>query len=115
MKRILERRWDWKWFRRVATRLSHITPTCAEISRWSSESMDGRLSLRRRILRLIHFLICDWCRRYAGQLNFLRKAARASNSEPACDGQHHRLSSEARDRLKSRIASACREGTESGS
>lgn len=103
MKRLLQLRWRLGWFRRMAPWIARHAPSCSEMARWSSQAAERRLSLRERLLRLVHFVICDWCFRYAVQLRFLRQATRrlAAEGEPHA---HHRLSPEARDRLKRRLA-----------
>ena len=52
------------------------TPNCAEMSRLSSRSLDQPLTLSTRLRMRLHFLICVWCERYAGQLRFLQQAGR---------------------------------------
>ena len=97
--------WRWKvgWFRRVAPWIARRTPSCAEISRWSSVTLDRRLTMRETLLRWVHFLICDWCQRYAAQLHFLRQASARLKNDPEASPAH-RLSEDARDRLKRRLA-----------
>jgi len=105
MKRLFERRWQIALFRRIAPWISRLTYSCAEMSRLSSATFERRLTPVERFKRLLHFLICDWCRRYASQLRFLRRAARRLGGD--CDHQgHHRLPSEARTRIRARLAEA---------
>lgn len=107
MKRIFELRWRLPLFRRLAMWIAHHTPSCTEMARLSSQSLDGPLTLRQRLLRLAHFIACDWCLRYARHLRFLRTAAHALASRELCHESHphpHPLRADARERLKHRLS-----------
>ena len=81
---------------------------CRQVTRLVSQSMDGRLRWYQRLGVRIHLLYCVWCRRYAAQLQFLRKATQDLGSEldtvPA-----HSLSNEARDKIQTRLQEAMRD------
>ena len=63
----LKTRWIvWVW---------NHTPTCAEMSRLASQSLEQPLSLKMRFKMWLHFLICVWCERYYKHLKFLHRAA----------------------------------------
>ena len=47
--------------------------SCEDISRLSSEMQDRPLGLRERVTHWVHMRMCSWCRRYASQLQFLRR------------------------------------------
>lgn len=51
------------------------TPTCAEMSRFTSRALEQPLSLKMRMKMRLHFVICAWCRRYFEQINFLHQSA----------------------------------------
>lgn len=89
------KRWMILW---LARRL----PTCKEITRSVSDSLDRKLSLRQRIEMRLHLLICTWCERYRQQLLFIRDAMhhaseRVEEHEPFPTAS---LPPEARDRIK---------------
>jgi len=89
------KRWAIVW---LARRL----PACKEITRWVSDSLDQRLSLRQRIEIRLHLLICIWCERYKQQLLFIRAAmhhASARVEEGDEPFPTSPLSPEARDRI----------------
>lgn len=71
-----------------------LLPSCKDVSRLLSESMDaGRpLGLHARV----HLRICDVCRRLRAQFSFLRAAARSPESGPG-------LSEAAKERLRSKL------------
>lgn len=48
-------------------------PTCEEVSRLVSESLDRSLSFRERIGLRIHFFMCEFCRRFREQISFIRE------------------------------------------
>jgi len=50
--------------------------SCKEAVRLKSISMDGELPLLRRIALRMHLALCDYCRRYSRQLDYLSRLAR---------------------------------------
>jgi hypothetical protein len=50
----------------------------------------------------VHLLYCVWCRRYAAQLKFLRRATRELPAE-AFDAAPQKLSSEEKERMNARL------------
>jgi hypothetical protein len=76
-----------------------ITPKCREVARLTSQGRDRRLPLIMRARLLLHRTLCQWCARYARQLDLLHRASHALpehmdiRAEPALDGY-------ARERLK---------------
>lgn len=50
-------------------------PSCREVSRLVSESMDRDLPLRHRLSMRLHLLMCSLCSRFHRQTLFLRDAA----------------------------------------
>ena len=82
--------------------LAQRLPTCKEVTRMASDSMDRKLSLRHKISMKLHFIICEWCLRYFKQLQSMREIAYrhdeqtiGEKSSPAFS-----LSSGARERMK---------------
>jgi len=51
------------------------TPSCAEMSRLTSQAPEKPLTLKMRMKMRLHFVICAWCRRYFEQINFLHEHA----------------------------------------
>ena len=90
----LKRRWViWVW---------NGTPTCAEMSRLSSQSIEQPASLGLRFKMWLHFLICAWCKRYQKHLQFLHRAAPRLNDE-LDKASNRSLSDEAKQRMKQRL------------
>jgi hypothetical protein len=78
------------------------TPNCAEMSRLASQSLEQPLSLKMRLKRWLHFLICVWCERYQKHLQFLHRAA--PRFEEQIDSvSSPSLSVEAKQRIKVRL------------
>jgi hypothetical protein len=48
--------------------------TCKEVSRIASQGLDRRLGLVERLRLRLHLAICEGCRNFTKQLDFLRKA-----------------------------------------
>lgn len=84
--------------------LIRVTPTCREMTRLLSDAMDRPLPWKTRVKMRLHFLICKWCERYKMQLRFLREAVRRHPEQISSDDvTTPTLSSDAKDRLKSRL------------
>jgi len=75
---------------------------CREVTRLISQSMDSKLPWHRRLGMRVHLLYCVWCRRYAAQLQLLRKAARELPPE-ALDAAPKKLSNEAKEQMRARL------------
>src|SRR5438477_3552204 len=56
--------------------ICRFTPTCPEVIRILSLSMDKDLSLLTRMRLRVHFLMCSFCERYRKQLKYMRHVAR---------------------------------------
>ncbi len=48
--------------------------TCKEVSRLASQGLDRRLGIGERVKLRLHLAICDGCRNFRKQLEFLRQA-----------------------------------------
>lgn len=53
-----------------------IKPTCREVHRLVSESMDRELTLVERTRMCLHLMVCQACTRFNGQMDLLRRAMR---------------------------------------
>jgi hypothetical protein len=75
--------------------------------RMLSQSMDKPLPRMMRIKKRLHFLICCWCQRYEEQLVYMRQTARQfpEHADEASDAE---FSSEARERIKRKLAETAR-------
>ncbi len=81
-------------------------PTCQQTVEKISQSMELKLSLRERINLKLHLWICAWCQWYMEHLQIIRETARAKGAE-SLDLNSTRtpsLSSEARERIRSKLA-----------
>ena len=78
------------------------TPSCGEMSRLVSRSLDQPLPLGLRLRMRLHYLICVWCLRYLRHLRFLHRAAPGLAEPKHGPGVRHPgdcLSTEARQRI----------------
>lgn len=73
--------------------------SCKEVSLLISRSYDARLTWRQRLAVRLHLLVCEACRRFAGQMRFLRRAGRAFTDRPR-DSATGSLSPSARERIR---------------
>ena len=93
----LKTRWIvWVW---------NHTPTCAEMSRLASLSLDRPPSLNVRFKMWLHYLICIWCERYYKHLKFLHRAA-PQFAEQLETASNRRLSTEAKRRIVQQLYAA---------
>ncbi|MFN4261640.1 MAG: zf-HC2 domain-containing protein [Gemmataceae bacterium] len=77
-------------------------PSCKEVSRLVSESLDRDLPFWQRFSVRLHLLMCSLCSRFRRQILFLHDAAHAFGeaSEEGAVLTNARLSPEARARIK---------------
>lgn len=54
-----------------------LMPTCREVQRLLSDSMDRPLPLGQRSRMRVHLLMCGACTRFRAQLTLLRQAMRS--------------------------------------
>ncbi len=67
--------------------------------------MDARLRLHQRLSVRVHLLYCVWCRRYAEQIQFLRKAAKELPvDDPTASTA--KLSDEDKEQMRQRLEEA---------
>lgn len=83
--------------RRLIDGIRALSPNCREAIRLQSDALDRELPMLKQVGLRIHLVLCRWCRRYGGQIRFLRRAAR-SHSDAAAQAVPS-LTQEARQRL----------------
>ena len=76
---------------------------CKQITELISESMDRKLSLWQRMGIRFHLMMCILCTRYEQQLKKLREAARHLSEVGHTLPGTHRLSEDAKRRMKSKL------------
>jgi Putative zinc-finger len=81
---------------------------CRQATRLVSQAMDTKLPWHQRLAVRIHLLYCVWCRRYAAQLQLLRKAAKQLPKEEL-DTSAQKLSDDAKKRMCMRLNEALKE------
>ena len=92
------------WFQTALVKfIGKHTPKCRDMVRILSQSMDEPMSLKMRIKKRVHYLICCWCQRYEEQLHYLRDTA-CRFPEHADQASSEALSAEARERIKQKLA-----------
>ena len=70
--------------------------------------MDARLPWYRRLAVRLHLLYCIWCRRYAAQLQFLRRASRQlATQAPVAPAA--KLSDDAKQQMAARLQEALKD------
>ena len=78
---------------------------CRHVTRLLSQSMDARLPWHRRLAVRLHLLYCIWCRRYAAQLQFLRRAGQQLAAQAPITPAP-RLPDEAKQQIAARLREA---------
>ena len=99
---------------------AQLLPTCREMSRHTSHTLDQRPGWKLRLGMGIHLLFCRLCRRYSRQLGWLRSMAGSAPAsaaatvavppEEADAGRRERL----RQRLRQATADAPHHGPTTG-
>jgi hypothetical protein len=93
----IKSRWIvWVW--------SH-TPTCAEMARLTSLTLERPPSFSMRVGMWLHRLICVWCERYRKHIEFLHRAAPRS-PDHFDDHSHRPLSEVAKKRMVEKLHEA---------
>jgi hypothetical protein len=90
----------------IADWLGHRLPRCTEITERLSNAFDRPLSAREWIEVWLHLKICDFCRRYAAQLDFLEKALRRRKVTTILRPPPATLPREARQKMKAVLEAA---------
>jgi len=82
--------------------LARRLPTCKEVTRLASDTMEHKISLRRRLEFKLHLMICSWCMRYVQQLQTVREVAQQhiAKMETGAAKPASELSGDARERMK---------------
>lgn len=88
--------------KKLIRRLADLSPSCKAATRLQSEAFDHKLAFRQRLGLRIHLLFCKWCRRYGKQIAFVSHAAHSHSDEMATSAPH-RLSAEARERIRQKL------------
>jgi len=96
-----------RWQTTLVEFIGKHTPKCREMVRILSQSMDEPMPPMMRIKKRLHFLICCWCQRYEEQLRYMRYTARQF-PERADEASDAEFSSEARERIRQKIAESTR-------
>ncbi len=78
---------------------------CRQITRLVSQSMDTRLAWYQRWAVRLHLVYCVWCRRYAAQIKFLRKATRELVNGPV-EKSIQKLSQEEKAQIRAHLHEA---------
>ena len=82
-------------------------PSCKEVSRLVSESMEMKLPLRKRIGLWIHLSMCRLCKGFARQLRVIQAAAKEhGESEDDTSLADATLSDDARERIRRAMQNA---------
>ena len=80
--------------------MSHWMFSCKDVSMMVSESMDRKFPPHRRILIILHLLMCKYCNRFKKQLLVLKNAVGLEDIHEEDVSPSHSLSEETRERIK---------------
>ena len=79
--------------------MSGLTPSCQDMSRLCSESLDRKLTLGERIRMCMHGWICSWCIDYSDQVNKVNDSVK-DQGESLAELKDERLSDDCKARMK---------------
>jgi hypothetical protein len=80
--------------------------TCKEVTQLVLEKHERRLSWRERLGIRIHYLICNACRRFGQQMEFLRRATRRYAEQHETEEQDVVLTPSAKKRIRDKLRGA---------
>jgi hypothetical protein len=82
--------------------IARITPSCKEMSRLSSESLDRKLTIGERCCMWMHGWICGWCQDYSKQVSKVNDSVKDEGESLAelCKGN---LSEDCKARMRTLI------------
>lgn len=88
--------------------LFRMLPTCRDMTRLLSDSMDRTLPVHIRLRMVLHLRMCVLCERYKRQLGLLRDVLRKDGARliEVDRPQKPRLSAEAKERIRRAIDSS---------
>ena len=86
-------------------------PSCKEVSRLISESMETKLPLRKRIGLWMHLSMCRLCKGFVRQLRVIQTAAKEhGESKDDTSLADATLSDDARERIRRAVQNALLDG-----
>jgi len=91
-----------RWFKKIRTSWTALSPTCRDAVRAQSELLDHPLTPAKRAGLWLHLLFCSWCRRYGKQIHLLHDQGR-QHEETLMEATPQKLSPEARERIKQKL------------
>lgn len=91
-----------KFFEFLTRGIRELSPGCREATRLRSHALHEELSIPQRLGLRVHLLLCQWCRRYWKQIQFLRDAAHEYPDKIA-GPLLQKLSDQARERIKQKL------------
>ena len=77
---------------------------CTQVTELSSQKRETPLPLSKRIAMRLHLIICDRCRRYEQQLNFIHQACNHLQNKAEQHGEG--LSETSKKRIKETLSDA---------
>lgn len=82
--------------------VASCTPSCKEVARLASESMERKLTFFERLRMKLHYGICYWCQRYDDQVHIIHEAVHEHGDEisECCGDANANLSEDCKARLK---------------
>ena len=80
-------------------------PHCEDAMLWTSQAVDRKLSLKKRILLKIHLMLCATCMRYHNQVGLLHKIMEHlfKDSDSTTDIYNIQLPGESKARIQNEI------------
>jgi hypothetical protein len=90
--------------------ISRMSPSCRDMSRLCSQSLDRTLTLRKRICMRMHGWICSWCIDYSDQVHKVSSTVR-EEGESLAELKDDKLSEDCKARMRA-IMEASSKGPE---
>lgn len=93
--------------------ISRLTPSCREMARLCSESLDRDLTFGERLRMRIHGWICSWCIDYSDQIHQVNSIVR-EEAESLAEMSSEAMPAECRERIRQLIEESAQNQKTSG-
>lgn len=91
--------------------ISSLTPSCQDMSRLCSQSLDRKLTLKERICMRMHGWICSWCIDYSDQVHKVNQTVH-DEGESLAELKDDCLSEDCKERMRTLMEASAKEEQE---
>ncbi|WP_153797288.1 zf-HC2 domain-containing protein [Foetidibacter luteolus] len=86
--------------------MSKLRKSCRQATYLLGKKEEGQLTFKERLVLALHLALCDMCRLFEKQLNFVRR-----NAKQLHEHTHHQLPQQSKQKIKAALKDAGEGGT----